>query len=52
MVTRLVNSGSHVSAVQYVDADGMTRTARADAFVLAASAIYQPQPTTFRYLSP
>ena len=39
MVTRLVNSGSHVSAVQYVDADGMTRTASADAFVLAASAI-------------
>ena len=39
MVTQLVNDGGHVRAVEYVDADGKTRTATADAFVLAASAI-------------
>ncbi len=39
MVTRLVNDGGHVSAVEYVDADGARQTATADAFVLAASAI-------------
>jgi choline dehydrogenase-like flavoprotein len=39
MATRLVNDGGHVHAVEYVDADGAVRTATADAFVLAASAI-------------
>jgi gluconate 2-dehydrogenase alpha chain len=38
-VVRLVHSGRQVSAVDYVDADGEPATARADAFVLAASAI-------------
>jgi len=38
-VTRLVNDGGHVSAVEYVDADGATRTATAGAFILAASPI-------------
>lgn len=39
MAVRLVNTGSHVSAVEYVDAAGARQTATADAFVLAASAI-------------
>jgi len=39
MVTRLVNDGRHVRAVEYVDADGGKRHARADVFVLAASGI-------------
>jgi choline dehydrogenase-like flavoprotein len=39
MAVRLVNSGSHVSAVDYIDAAGARQTAVADAFVLAASAI-------------
>jgi choline dehydrogenase-like flavoprotein len=38
-VSRLVNDGSHVSAVEYVDGDGMTQTATADAFILAASPV-------------
>jgi gluconate 2-dehydrogenase alpha chain len=38
-VTRLVNDGGHVSAVEYVDGDGEAQTAVADAYVLAASAI-------------
>jgi gluconate 2-dehydrogenase alpha chain len=38
-VTRLVNDGGHVTAVQYVDADGQLQEVRADAFVLAASSI-------------
>lgn len=39
MATRLVNDGGHVSAVQYIDANGDAQQATADAFVLAASAI-------------
>jgi gluconate 2-dehydrogenase alpha chain len=38
-VTRLVNDGGHVSAVEYVDGDGRPQTAVADAYVLAAAAI-------------
>lgn len=38
-VTELINNGSHVSAVRYVDADGVVQTATASAFILAASAI-------------
>jgi gluconate 2-dehydrogenase alpha chain len=38
-VIELMHSGSHVSAVRYVDADGAVQTAMADAFVLAASPI-------------
>jgi choline dehydrogenase-like flavoprotein len=38
-VVRLVNDGGHVSAVEYVDGDGVLQTANADAFVLAASPI-------------
>ena len=49
MVTRLVNDGGHVSAVEYVDADGRARTVSADAFVLAASAI---ESTRLCLLSP
>ncbi len=36
---RLVNDGTHVTAVEYVDADGNQQMAVADAFVLAASPI-------------
>ncbi len=36
---RLLNDGGHVTAVEYVDGAGATRTAAADAFVLAASPI-------------
>ncbi|HJQ84842.1 MAG TPA: GMC family oxidoreductase [Candidatus Binatia bacterium] len=39
VVTRLVNDGGHVSAVEYVDGDGQIHMATASAFVLAASAI-------------
>jgi choline dehydrogenase-like flavoprotein len=39
MVTRLVNDGRHVQAVDYIDADGVPQQATADIFVLAASAI-------------
>jgi gluconate 2-dehydrogenase alpha chain len=42
-VTRLVNDGGHVSAVEYVDDGGAVQTAVADAFVLAASAIESPR---------
>jgi gluconate 2-dehydrogenase alpha chain len=38
-VTELVHTGSHVSAVRYVDATGAEQTATADAFILAASPI-------------
>jgi choline dehydrogenase-like flavoprotein len=38
-VSRLVNDGGHVSAVEYFDRDGALQTASADAFVLAASPI-------------
>lgn len=38
-VSRLVNDGGHVSAVEYVDGDGVLQSARADAFLLAASPI-------------
>ena len=38
-VVQLVNDGGHVSAVSYVDGEGRTKTATADAFVLAASPI-------------
>jgi gluconate 2-dehydrogenase alpha chain len=41
--TRLVNDGGHVSAVDYVDGDGVAQTALADAFVLAAAAIESPR---------
>jgi choline dehydrogenase-like flavoprotein len=36
---RLVRSGSRIGGVEYVDADGERRTATADAYLLAASAI-------------
>jgi choline dehydrogenase-like flavoprotein len=36
---RLVNDGTHVSAVEYVDAEGNHQMAVADAFILAASPI-------------
>jgi gluconate 2-dehydrogenase alpha chain len=39
MVSRLVNDGGHVSAVEYFDGQGRLQSARADAFVLAASPI-------------
>jgi len=39
MVTRLVNDGGHVSAVEYVDSNGHPQMAVADAFILAASPI-------------
>jgi gluconate 2-dehydrogenase alpha chain len=42
-VTRLVNDGGHVSAVEYVDGTGATQPATADAFVLAAAAIESPR---------
>ncbi len=42
-VTRLVNDGGHVTAVEYVDGAGERRTASADAYVLAASAIESPR---------
>jgi len=38
-VSRLLHTGSHVTAVEYVDGDGAVQTATADAFVLAASPI-------------
>lgn len=38
-VTRLLHTGSHVHAVEYVDGAGQAQTATADAFVLAASPI-------------
>ncbi len=38
-VVRLVNDGTHVSAVEYIDAGGNRQTAVADAFILAASPI-------------
>lgn len=38
-VMRLVHSGRRVTGVEYLDADGARRTAVADAYVLAASAI-------------
>jgi choline dehydrogenase-like flavoprotein len=38
-VMRLVLTGSHVTAVEYVDGDGNPQTATADAFMLAASPI-------------
>ncbi len=38
-VTRLVNDGGHVSAVEYIDGAGKPRRARAHAFILAASPI-------------
>jgi gluconate 2-dehydrogenase alpha chain len=38
-VTRLLNDGGHVRAVEYIDAAGDRRTATADAFLLAASPI-------------
>jgi choline dehydrogenase-like flavoprotein len=38
-VTRLLNDGGHVRAVEYIDPAGERRTAAADAFVLAASPI-------------
>jgi len=38
-VVRLVNDGGQVSAVEYLDGAGRQRSATADAFVLAASAI-------------
>jgi gluconate 2-dehydrogenase alpha chain len=38
-VTKLVNDGGHVAAVEYIDADGNPQSAVADAFVLSASAI-------------
>jgi gluconate 2-dehydrogenase alpha chain len=42
-VARLVNDGGHVNAVEYVDGAGVTQTATADAFVLAAAAIESPR---------
>jgi gluconate 2-dehydrogenase alpha chain len=36
---RLVHDGGHVTAVEYVDGEGVRRSATADAFVLAASPI-------------
>lgn len=38
-VAKLVNDGTHVSAVEYIDGDGNRQTATADAFILAASPI-------------
>ncbi len=38
-VVRLVHTGSHVTAVEYVDGAGNRQTATADAFILAASPI-------------
>jgi choline dehydrogenase-like flavoprotein len=38
-VMRLRNDGGHVQSLEYVDGDGRLRTATADAYVLAASAI-------------
>jgi len=38
-VARLVHDGGHVQAVEYFDPTGRLRTATADAFILAASAI-------------
>lgn len=38
-VVRLVHTGSRVTGVEYLDADGALRTVAADAYVLAASAI-------------
>jgi gluconate 2-dehydrogenase alpha chain len=38
-VSRLVNDGGHVTAVEYYDGTGALRTATADAYVLAASPI-------------
>ena len=38
-VSKLVNTGSHVSAVEYFDGQGVLQTATADAFILAASPI-------------
>src|SRR5581483_3164083 len=38
-VTKLVNDGGRVTAVQYVDGAGKTQQATADAFILAASPI-------------
>jgi len=38
-VLRLVHGGGRVTGVEYLDADGALRTATADAYVLAASAI-------------
>jgi gluconate 2-dehydrogenase alpha chain len=38
-VTRLLTSGGVVTAAEYLDGDGNTRSVRANAFVLAASAI-------------
>jgi len=42
-VTKLVNDGGHVSAVEYVDGTGAQQTATADAFILAAAAIESPR---------
>ncbi|HWP67377.1 MAG TPA: GMC family oxidoreductase [Candidatus Limnocylindria bacterium] len=42
-VTRLLNDGGHVSAVEYIDGTGAKRTAVADAYVLAAAAIESPR---------
>jgi choline dehydrogenase-like flavoprotein len=42
-VTRLLNDGGHVSAVEYVDRDGAVQTAVASAYVLAAAAIESPR---------
>jgi choline dehydrogenase-like flavoprotein len=38
-VTRLVNDGTHVTGVEYVDREGNRQTATASAYILAASAI-------------
>lgn len=38
-VSRLVHTGSHVTAAEYLDGDGVVQTATAEAFVLAASPI-------------
>jgi choline dehydrogenase-like flavoprotein len=38
-VTRLMNTGSHVTSVEYVDATGTVQAAQADRYLLAASAI-------------
>lgn len=38
-VTKLVNDGGHVSAVEYVDGTGAKQTATADVFILAAGPI-------------
>src|SRR5262249_34821901 len=49
MVSRLVNDGGHVSAVEYFDGSGALQRARAGAYLLAAGPI---EPPRLSFLAP